>query len=183
MPLNFFNDKFYGVWIMGYNYGHRSKFYGKYPHSLKRRIKSLFPNCNNILHLFSGEIKDHLTYDINPDLQPMICDDVRNIGKYSKVIREIDLVIADPPYDKLDFQKYGQKPFNKWRVVRELGEMMKKGSFLVWLDIRVPMYSKKLWHLIGYIAIVISTNQRIRCLSFFKKYNWWTQFDGTKYCE
>ena len=47
-----------------------------------------------------------LTYDVNPDLKPTICDDVRNIEKYADIIGKIDLVIADPPYDKSDFEKY-----------------------------------------------------------------------------
>ena len=110
-----------------------------------------------------------LTYDVNPDLKPTICDDVRNIEKYADTIGKIDLVIADPPYDKSDFEKYGVKPFNKSWVIRMLGHIMKSGSFLVWLDTRVPMYSKKIWQLIGYVGIIVSTNHRIRCLSFYQK--------------
>lgn len=105
-----------GLWMMGNSYGHRSGYYGKYPHLLKKRIESLFPDCNRILHLFSGKIQDNMTYDINPYLQPTICDDVRNIRNYTKLMRGIDLVIADPPYDKSDFQKYGQKPFFRLQV-------------------------------------------------------------------
>jgi hypothetical protein len=138
---------------------------------LKQRILSLFPDCNNILHLFSGQILDRnvLTYDVNPDLKPTICDDVRNIEKYADAFGKMDLVIADPPYDKPDFEKYGVKPFNKSWVIRILGRIMKSGSFLVWLDTRVPMYSKKIWQLLGYVGIIVSTNHRIRCLSFYQK--------------
>jgi hypothetical protein len=111
-----------------------------------------------------------LTYDINPELNPTICDDVLNIEKYADIIRKIDLLIADPPYDKSDFEKYGVKSFNKHLVIRKLGNIMKSGSFLVWLDTRVPMYSKKIWQLLGYVGIIVSTNHRIRCLSFYQKY-------------
>jgi hypothetical protein len=87
-PLQVFNDRFYGLWIMGNYYGHSSSYYGEFPNSLKQRILSLFPDCNNILHLFSGQILDRnvLTYDVNPDLKPTICDDVRNIEKYADAL-------------------------------------------------------------------------------------------------
>src|SRR6266540_2578382 len=171
-PLQVFNNRFYGIWIMGNYYGHNSKYYGEFPNSLKKRILSLFPDCKDVLHLFSGKIEDHnvLTYDINSELKPSICDDVRNIGKYASIVSKTDLVIADPPYDKSDFTKYGIRPFNKSWVIRELGKIMKPGSFLVWLDTRVPMYSRKIWQLLGYIGIIVSTNHRIRCLSFYQKH-------------
>jgi hypothetical protein len=136
---------------MGNYYGHKSNYYGEFPNSLNKRILSLFPDCNSILHLFSGKIaaRNAITFDIKSELKPTICDDVRNIRKYADVVNKIDLVIADPPYDKSDFQKYGVKPFNKNRVIREVGSIMKLGSFLAWLDTRIPMYSKKTWHLLG----------------------------------
>jgi hypothetical protein len=109
------------------------------------------------------------TFDINPKLKATICDDVRNIRKYSDFVADIDLIIADPPYDKLDFQKYGVKPFNKVRIIKELGSIMKPGSFLVWLDTRIPIYSKKILQLIGYVGVIVSTNHRMRCLCFYQK--------------
>jgi hypothetical protein len=110
-----------------------------------------------------------ITFDIKSELKPTICDDVRNIKEYADVVSTIDLVIADPPYDKSDFQKYGVKPFNKNWVIRELGHIMKSGSFLAWLDTRIPMYSKKTWQLLRYIGVIVSTNHRIRCLSVYQK--------------
>jgi hypothetical protein len=46
---------------------------------------------------------------------------------------------------------------------------MKTGTFLTWLDTRVPIYSKETWIVLGYICIIVSTNNRIRCLSIFQK--------------
>jgi hypothetical protein len=121
------------------------------------------------MHLFSGMIKEGITYDIDAKLNPTICDDVRNIKKYCDVIKNMDLIMADPPYDKSDFQKYNCEPFNKAQVIRDLGTIMKPGTFLTWLDTRVPIYSKETWILLGYIAIIISTNTRVRILSLFQK--------------
>ena len=99
--------KMYLTWIMGNNYTSKSKSYGELPHSLLRRIKSLFPDCQdqNILHLFSGPINEGITFDIKKELNPTICDDVRNIKNYADILANVDLVIADPPYDRSDFDK------------------------------------------------------------------------------
>jgi hypothetical protein len=35
-PLQVFNNRFYGIWIMGNYYGHDSKYYGELPNSLKK---------------------------------------------------------------------------------------------------------------------------------------------------
>jgi len=160
-----------GQWIIGNNYSKGAKFYGAYPHKLKERVLSLFPDRKNknILHLFSGEIKEGTTYDINPKLNPIICDHVRHIKNHSDVIEKMDLVLADQPYDKSDFEKYNCQPFDKNQVIRDLGTIMKPGSFLTWLDTRVPIYSKKTWNFLGYIAVIVSTNHRIRCLSLYQK--------------
>ena len=112
---------------------------------------------------------EQITFDIKKEVNPTICDDVKNVLNYRQIINGLDLVIADPPYDKSDFVKYDCKPFNKAQVIRDLGEIMKPGSFLVWLDTRIPMYSKKVWNLIGYIAVIVSTNHRVRCLCLYQR--------------
>jgi hypothetical protein len=157
------------MWLIGNSYKKNTGYYGAYPHKFKERILSLFPDCKNIMHLFSGEIKDGLTLDIDPKVNPKFCDDIKNIKNHSTVVGEMDLIMADPPYDKLDFEKYNCQPFNKTQVIRDLGTIMKSGSFLTWLDTRVPMYSKQTWNLLGYISIIVSTNHRIRCLSLYQK--------------
>ena len=43
-----------GTWIMGNNYRVKSGLYGGYPHGYLKRIRALFPDKKNILHLFSG---------------------------------------------------------------------------------------------------------------------------------
>jgi len=165
-----FRDRIYGLWMLGQYYKRTHGFYGEYPHKVKERMLALFPDCTNILHLFSGTIKDlnTITYDISSQFKPTICDDIRNVKNHVDVFKDIDLCIADPPYSKSDFEKYGQVPFNKPKVIRELGEIMKSGSYLVWLDTMVPIYSKKTWELYGHIALIISTNTRIRCWSLWK---------------
>jgi len=171
-PLIVHNNRLYGCWVIGALFRRRYGFYGEFPYKLLDRILALFPDCKKILHLFSGTIKDNppdiITYDINPEFNPTICDDVRNILQYKNLLQDIDLCIADPPYEEKDFKIYKQAPFNKAKVIRDLGSIMKSQSFLVWLDLIVPIYSKKVWNLLGHIGVVVSTNTRIRCLTLWE---------------
>jgi hypothetical protein len=170
-PLVVHNNRLYGTWVIGALYRRRTGYYGEYPHTVLERILALFPDCGRRLHLFSGVVDDPgaITYDINPELRPTICDDVRNIKKYAHIFREVDLVIADPPYEERDFKVYGQAPFNKPQVIRDLGEIMPPGSYLAWLDVTVPMYSKKVWSLLGHIGLIVSTNTRVRMWTLLER--------------
>jgi hypothetical protein len=169
-PLVVHNNRLYGTWLIGALFGHKSTFYGQFPYRLKDRILALFPDDENIVHLCSGTIHDRgtVTYDINPSLHPTICDDVRNVKNHRAIFRLADLVVCDPPYGKGDFAKYGQEPFNKAQLIRDLGSIMGPGSHLAWLDLMVPIYNKKTWNLLGHVGIVVSTNTRVRMLSLFE---------------
>jgi hypothetical protein len=169
-PIVVHNNRLYTTWVIGALYRRRVGYYGEYPYTVKERILALFPDCEKIVHLFSGVVNDPgtVTYDVNPALNPTICDDVRNLKRHADVFRDADLVIADPPYEKRDFDVYRQKPFNKARVIKDLGELMPSKSYLAWLDVTVPIYSKKTWSLLGHIGLVVSTNTRVRMWSLWE---------------
>lgn len=165
------NNRLYGTWVIGALFRkRRSRYYGIFPHSVKDRILALYPDCENILHLFSGTIHDHgtITYDINPRVRPQICDDVRNLLKHQRQLRNVDLAVADPPYEARDFAAYRQTPFSKPQVIRNLGSIMQPQSNLVWVDVTVPIYSKKVWALLGYIGLAVGTNTRFRALTLLQ---------------
>ena len=169
-PLVVHNGRLYGFWLIGRWYASNRSFYGSYPPSYLDRVRSLFPDCERVLHLFSGSLQDvHLnevTYDIKPDFNPIICDDAKNMLQHFKV-GEFDLILADPPYELRDFEKYGCKPFNKGRVVKDCSVITKPGGFLVWLDTIMPIFSKRDWELFGCIGLVQSTNHRTRQITIF----------------
>jgi len=171
-PLVVHNDRLYGFWLIGRWYASDRSFYGSYPPSYLGRIRALFPDCEHILHLFSGTVKGdgvkEITYDIKPELEPDICDDVSNLLKHFQP-DEFDLILADPPYEERDFEKYGCKPFSKGKVVKDCSVIVKPDSFLVWLDTVLPPFSKEDWQLYGVIGLVPSTNHRIRAISIFQK--------------
>lgn len=170
-PVVVHGGRLYTCWVIGPLYARPNGFYGAYPHSVKERIYALFPDCEKVCHLFSGTIHDFsaITYDVNPDHQPTICDDIRNLVKHKDELADVDLFAADPPYEKEDFAKYGLPSLNKWEVIRELGKVAKPHSFLSWLDTRVPMYNKEYWALLGHIGLVVSTNTRMRVLTLFER--------------
>lgn len=164
------NDRIYGVWVMGNNYSNGdNRLYGAYPNSLLKRIKSLFPDKQNILHLFSGNVHDDITFDINPDVKPTILDDIRNVKNHKEIFSNINLIIADSPYEDKDFERYKQKPFNKTQVLRDLAEITKSDTILTWLDTIKPIYNSEYWYLYGEILVSVSTNHRYRGLCIFQR--------------
>jgi hypothetical protein len=162
------NGAIYGVWQVGASYSSKMKhgvgYYGSFPAGVLERLLALFPDCSRRLYLFSGFIRDldSITYDINPKVCPTICDDVRNLKKYEEYFRSVDLVIADPPYERKDFEKYGVKPINKAGVISDVGEVVNPGAFLAWLDLFAPLYDSEVWDLVAQIAVIIGTGRRVR---------------------
>ncbi len=171
-PLVVHNERLYGFWLIGRWYASNRQFYGSYPPSYLARVRALFPDRNRVLHLFSGSIQNipvnEVTYDIKPNFSPTICDDVRKLLQHFEP-SEFELILADPPYEARDFQKYGVKPFNKSKVVAECSVITKPDGFLVWLDTILPPFSKRDWELYGIIGLVQSTNHRTRAISIFQK--------------
>lgn len=177
--LTVYNGRIYGVWVIGNDYRNKTKFYGQFPPSVLDRILALFPERKRILHLFSGTIPARppsvITFDINKEYAPTICDDVRNLSKYQKDFADRDLVIADPAYDDSDFEEYSRrlkmdlKPFSKAQVFRDLYDVTTKGTIVTWLDTKKPIYRKDQWHLLGEIMISVSTNHRYRGLCLFQR--------------
>lgn len=159
----------YGVWMIGNAYK-GSGYYGAYPPSYVRRVKALFPDARDILHLFSGSLDatvegDRL--DINPSLNPDICGNAEELSNL--VTKKYDVCFADPPYSEEDAKKYGVCLVSRNKVVKECGKVLKPGGFLVWLDCVYPMYSKKELLLVGTIGLIRSTNHRVRGVFIYQK--------------
>lgn len=163
----------YGAWRVGHNYQKQSEFYGEYPPNYLKRIHSLFQDCVDVLHLFSGTVekgfwKNEVTFDINPEHKPDVVGDVRELLRFFEK-NSFDLVVADPPYEESDFKVYGQEPFNKNKVVDDVFEIVKAGGFLVWMDLREPQYKGKKWKMVGTISFSQGGNHRLRGIWIFQK--------------
>lgn len=179
-----------GVWVLGNDYRNKTRLYGAFPPGLLPRIFSLFPDAGSVLHLFSGSLTGEgvreawqeahpktlvLPRQVRMDnarmpeaeaAEPDVIGDAAAVGSLP---HSFDLVISDPPYSHDDAERYGAKLPNKKRVVAELAKVTRPGGTLVWLDTSLPMFSKRDWHWWGAVAIVRSTNHRVRLLSMFRR--------------
>lgn len=158
-----------GVWNIGNNYK-GSGYHGSYPPSYLRRITSLFPDCKKVLHLFSGSLVPgkYIRFDINGELEPDVVGDAEELSQHVKE-NHFDIIYADPPYTESDALKYGNPMVNRNKVVKECHKVLKPGGFLCWMDMVLPMYSKKQFKRVGEISISRSTNHRVRCVFIFQK--------------
>ncbi len=165
------DGRVYGTWVMGNDYRVKSNYYGGYPAGYLRRIKALFPDKKNVLHLFSGMV-DVETYpgkrvDINPDTNPDYVDDAQSLENVP--VEEFDLILADPPYSVEDCEHYQTTMIKRNKVMKALGAKAKSGTHVVWLDQVLPMYRKAEWKVVAYIGMVKSTNHRFRVITIFEK--------------
>lgn len=160
-----------GLWVMGNDYRVKSKYYGGYPAGYLRRIKALFPDKQNVLHLFSGRVDTEAfpgkTVDINPKMKPDYLDDAHTLTKVP--LTEFDLVMADPAYSVEDSEHYGTPMIQRNRVMKTLGKGLTPGCHVVWLDQVLPMYRKDEFKVEAYIGMVKSTNHRFRVITIFRK--------------
>lgn len=160
-----------GTWIMGQNYTVKSSYYGGFPHGYLRRVKALFPDKVNVLHLFSGRVDKSVmpgaTVDINPELAPDYLDDAQTLEKVP--LENFDLVLADPPYSVEDAERYQTTMIKRNKVMAALGKRLTPGTHVVWLDQVLPMFRADQFSIEAVIGIVKSTNHRFRVVTIFKK--------------
>lgn len=165
------DGRLFGVWVMGNNYQVASGYYGGYPHGFLRRVRSLFPDKQRILHLFSGRVDlSELpgdTVDINAANTPTYVDDAQSLSCVP--LEQYDLVLCDPPYSVEDCDHYQTSMIKRNKVMQALGSRLPDGAHVVWLDQVLPMYRKDQFSVEGYIGVVKSTNHRFRVLSIFRK--------------
>ncbi len=159
----------YGVWLIGNNY-RGSGYYGAYPPGYLDRVMSLFPDArpDRILHLFSGSLGPEVPgvrFDIRPGAD--IQGDAHELSRVAAGPWE--LIVADPPYSQTDAERYGTSVVNRRKIVAECARVAAPGGHLVWLDTVLPMYRKDAWTLVGTIALVRSTNHRVRMVFVFER--------------
>ncbi|MCP1196211.1 hypothetical protein NKW84_10105 [Acetobacter senegalensis] len=172
-PENIFmgeDDRVVGTWIMGNDYRVKSSYYGGYPPTYLRRIKALFPDKSNALHIFSGKVDLNIfpgdTVDIKSELNPTYVDDAQSLE--SVPLENYDLVLADPPYSVEDCEHYGTTMIKRNKVMRAL-QRLNSGSHIVWLDQVLPMYRKDQFTVEATIGMWKSTNHRFRGITIFRK--------------
>lgn len=161
------NDRWLeGTWIGGNNYK-GSGYYGAYPPDYLERVRAVFQDLwsRRILHLFSGSL-DAGVSGIRVDLRrlpPFVVPDVQaNALCLPFSDSTFDLVIADTPYGEKHAAIYGTKMPSRRLVLYEAARVTRAGGMMVWLDTKLPMFSKSVWHWCGVITVIRSTNHDVR---------------------
>lgn len=164
------DGRLFGIWNMGNDYRVSSGLYGGYPATYLRRVKALFPEKRNVLHVFSGRVDLEAlpgdTVDINEDFVPDFVDDAQRLENVP--LHRYDLVLCDPPYSVEDAEHYQTTMVKRHLVMRALRRTL-PGTHVVWLDQVHPMYRKLEWDLVGQIGMVKSINHRYRVVTIFER--------------
>jgi len=159
-----------GTWRMGQDYRVKSGYYGGYPATYLRRVKSLFPEKQFPLHLFSGKVDLDTfpgdTVDVSPELNPTYLDDAQSLAQVP--VGCYDLVLADPPYSVEDAEHYQTSMVKRNLVMRSL-QRLRPGAHVVWLDQVLPQYRKDFFALEFLVGMVKSTNHRYRVINIFRR--------------
>lgn len=165
-------DVLYATWLLGNDYRAKTAYYGSYPPNFLRRAQAFFPDVTDeqrILHAFSGSLPmgPYRRCDVRPvpDGPEFCC----SIYELPKVARGFALVLADPPYSAEDATRYGTPMIDRKRVLAALALVTAPGGHLVWLDTQWPMHRKGDWLTVGRIAIIRSTNHRVRLATIFQR--------------
>lgn len=161
-----------GVWIMGNDYRVKSQYYGGYPNTYLRRVKSLFPDKQCVLHLFSGKVDTSIipgdTVDIRPELNPTFVDDAQTLEKVP--LELYDCIMCDPPYSVEDAERYQTSMIKRSLVMRAL-QRCKVGTHVIWIDQVWPQYRKDFFELQACVGIQRSTNHRVRMMWIWERKN------------
>jgi len=165
------DNRVVGMFIMGNDYRGGSALYGSYPAGYLKRMKALFPDKKRVLHLFSGNVNTELfpgkTCDLDDAYDPDYVDDAQTLKKVP--LEKFDLVMADPPYSIEDAEHYQKTMIKRNVVMRTLGQRLRKGTHVCWLDQVLPMYLKYQFAIEAVIGMVKSTNHRFRVITIFRK--------------
>lgn len=163
-----------GTWIGGNNYK-GSGYYGAYPPDYLERIWAVFPDYKDtrFLHAFSGSLSREaggVRVDIRPSDELPNGQDVRaNVLTLPFRDGAFRFSLADTPYGPSHAARYGVRMPPRSKVLRELARVTQPGGFLVWLDTKLPMFSKTEWHWCGVITVVRSTNHDYRGAAVFQR--------------
>jgi len=179
-PWQLFNDesgRIVGTIYIGNNYSRANDYYGGYQGNYLKRIRALFPDKQQVAHLYAGQadVSDlpGICYDINPQNDQTVYADAREISKYAQAFH--DLWVCDPPYGEERLQEYQRrygcsaKTLNVKQVFRQMYLSSTPGAHVVWLDWQRPFYRNSEWHEVGAILYRGSTGHKDRSISIYER--------------
>jgi len=191
-PLASTREWVVGAWATGAYWKNSNPLHGAYPRTYLERVHAMFPDARHVLHAFSGGlgiaeaiaayssgIADPGEMTVAPESIELIDlkgpDEGRHPTWQGDVLSmpaewagRFDLVLADPPYTPEDAARYGVPMPDRLAVTRALRRVTMAGGVLAWLDTVWPMHRKEEWRCWGHVAVVRSTNHRVRLCSLFE---------------
>ncbi len=170
-------DVLYAIWKPGQDYRNKTRYYGAYPAGYLPSVDALFPDVGGssgpaTLHAFSGSVPalgESIRLDVNDSLDPDVTGSVYDAAALFARRPPFLLVLADPPYSAADAARYETPMVDRRRAIAALASVVEAGGHLVWLDTVWPMHNKRQWVTVGQIAIIRSTNHRVRLCSIFER--------------
>jgi hypothetical protein len=172
----------YGIWVLGNDYRARTTLYGAYPPDYLPRMMRLFGDVPvaeitprgleaQVLHACSGSLPPgpYVRLDLNPAREPDVCGSVYDVAGIFATRGHFRLCLVDPPYSDEDAVAYETPMVNRRRAMASLADVIAPGGHLVWLDVTWPIHRKAQWQTVGRIAIVRSTNHRVRIAHIFER--------------
>jgi len=160
----------YGVWYCPRSF-QKQVFYGQYPLTFLRRVRSLFGNLKPFVHLFSGVVvpeEGEITVDNDESLNPVHCC---SADKLPFKDCSINCILADPPYSREDAKHYRHQEYPSMKdVFMESSRVLSDKGYLLFLHshlLSIPKKSKL--KLCGTVGVLTGTNAIIRVLAVYRK--------------
>jgi SAM-dependent methyltransferase len=154
-----------GFWAFGPNIRH---YPGAFPNGFLERLRETPWWGEQRLHLCSGTVKDGVTIDINPNVEPTIIADLNDgIPLPSS---SFDFVLIDPPYAEEKARGLYSVPLlSVPKLLKETGRVIKPGGFVALLDLRVWVPPKSLrWEALIAVYTANPGVKPLRALSVFQ---------------
>lgn len=157
LPASLFvsgNGQIVGTWVMGNCYGKE----GDYPAGYVRRVRSLFPDKQRVLHVYS---------DGREQLPGEYARTLRALSR--QPVEKFDLVLCDPPYSRESPNSLSNPKVQRQKTASVLADRLAEGSYIAWLDQIFPSYRRDQLEVEALIGVIRSANHRVRALTIFRK--------------
>lgn len=161
--------QFWSLHLPRKTYREGRAYYGTYPEGFIKKVKELGVWGDVVIEPFGGESDNGtITIDTNPDKNPTYVGDCREVMPKRFPDNHADLILCDPPYDGVAFEKYGCPPISIYDIYPEVVRICKPDKFIGVLHTKPPRKPKGT-SLYALVAISLGPDRQMRCFQVFKK--------------
>ena len=158
-----------GTWIMDAESRIRSSRESGYSVSYRRLVAALFPDRTRTLRLYSGQrdldgLEDD-TVEVSSAFSPAYVDDAFTL--LNVPLSSYDLIIVSPRLTE-DGQGGHQTLVFKPEIVMRGLQCCSPGTYVVWLDSRLPMYRQDKFVVEATVGLLEMTTRWFRVMTVFR---------------